>query len=165
VGGPLPNAVPEAFLVNIRFVHLPRITLMTENVSTSSGTQGLEALALGTSMTVKDLSKSTSWYSDVLGFEIDQKYERDGQVRAVALKAGAVRILINQDDGAKGWDRIKGQGLTLMLTTSQNIDEVANRIKAAGGTLDQEPADMPWGARVFTIFDPDGYKFVVSTPR
>lgn len=125
----------------------------------------MEALALGISVTVKDLQASLAWYTDIVGFSVEQKHERDGQVRAIALKAGAVRILINQEDGAKGWDRVKGQGLSLMLTVSQNIDEVANRIKAAGGTLASEPADMPWGARVFRLTDLDGYNWVVSTPR
>ncbi|MBC8087462.1 MAG: VOC family protein [Phycisphaerae bacterium] len=135
------------------------------DVATSGHAAGFEAIALGTSLTVKDLQKSLTWYSEVFGFAIDQKYERDGQLRGAALNAGGVRILLNQDDGAKGWDRVKGQGLSFMFSTSQSIDEVANRIKAAGGTLDSEPADMPWGARVFGLSDPDGYKFAVSTPR
>jgi uncharacterized glyoxalase superfamily protein PhnB len=141
---------------------------MNENASgatVQAEAQGFEAMALGTSMTVNDLQKSLTWYTDVFGFTIDQKYERDGKLAGVALKAGAVRILINQDDGAKGVERVKGQGLSLMFTTSQNIDAVANRIKAAGGALDMEPADMPWGARIFRLTDPDGFKFVVSTPR
>lgn len=137
--------------------------IASENASATAA-HGLEALALGISMTVNNLEASLAWY-EILGFSVDQKHERDGQVRAIALKAGAVRILINQEDGAKGWDRVKGQGLSLMLTTAQNIDDVANRIKAAGGTLGTEPADMPWGARVFRMTDPDGYNWVVSTPR
>jgi hypothetical protein len=30
-----------------------------------------------------------------------------------------VRILLNQDDGAKGFDRVKGEGFSLMFTTAQ----------------------------------------------
>ena len=50
-----------------------------------------------------------------------------------------------------------------MFTTAQSIDAVANGIKQRGGTLATEPADMPWGARVFRLVDPDGYKLVIST--
>jgi uncharacterized glyoxalase superfamily protein PhnB len=123
------------------------------------------ASLLSASLTVKDLGKSLAWYHDVLGFTIDRKIEREGKLRAVALKAGVVRISINQDDGAKGWDRIKGVGFSLQITTDQNIDETANRIKKLGGTLDSEPADMPWGARLFRLKDPDGFKLVISSPR
>jgi uncharacterized glyoxalase superfamily protein PhnB len=127
--------------------------------------ESLRGRALMASLTAKDLDASLAWYTNVLGFTIDQKYERDGKVFGVALKAGAVRILLNQDDGAKGWDRVKGEGFALQITTVQNIDEVAKRIKDNGGTLESEPADMPWGARVFRVRDPDGFKLSISTPR
>ena len=47
----------------------------------------------------------------------------------------------------------------------QNIDELATRIKASGGVLEAEPVDTPWGARVFRLRDPDGFKFVISSGR
>ena len=127
--------------------------------------ESFHATVLSASLTVKDLGKSLAWYHDVLGFTIDRKIEREGKLRAVALKAGVVRISINQDDGAKGWDRVKGVGFSLQIPTDQNIDEIANRIKKLGGTLDSEPADMPWGARLFRLKDPDGFKLVISSPR
>lgn len=133
--------------------------------SAAKQSASFHANTLSASLTVKDLAKSLSWYQDVLGFTIDRKIERDGKLRAVALTAGVVRISINQDDGAKGWDRIKGLGFSLMMTTDQNIDEFANRIKMHGGTLESEPADMPWGARLFRLKDPDGFKLVISSPR
>src|SRR3954467_7252918 len=100
--------------------------------------------ALSASLTVNDLQKSLTWYRDVAGFTVDQQYEREGKVMAVALKAGDVRILIGQDNGAKGWDRVKGEGFSLMITTVQDIDQLAARVKERGGTLESEPADMPW---------------------
>jgi uncharacterized glyoxalase superfamily protein PhnB len=123
------------------------------------------ARTLSASLTVKDLQKSLAWYQDVVGFTIDQKHEREGKLMGVSLKAGDVRILIGQDDGAKGWDRVKGEGFSLQITTAQNIDEVAQRIKQRGGKLATEPTDMPWGARVFRLQDPDGFKLVISSER
>ena len=52
-----------------------------------------------------------------------------------------MRILLGQDDGAKGWDRQKGQGISIQFTTVQSVDEIAQRIKDAGGSLDTEPVD------------------------
>ena len=143
---------------------------MTTNSPTpAASAQGefvsLQGSMISISLTVKDLTKSLAWYQDVVGFVIDRKMERDGKLRGVALKAGNVRVTINQDDGAKGWDRITGLGFSLMITTEQNIDAIANHIKKQGGTLESEPADMPWGARVFRLKDPDGFKLVISSPR
>ena len=118
---------------------------------------------LSASLTVKDLSKSLAWYHEVVGFAIDRKHEREGKLRAVSLSAGDVGILIGQDDGAKGWDRVKGEGFSLQITTDQNVDEMAKRIKELGGTVELEPVDMPWGARVFRLRDPDGFKLTISS--
>jgi uncharacterized glyoxalase superfamily protein PhnB len=126
---------------------------------------GLQARTMTLSLTVKDLQKSLTWYQDVLGFAIDRKIEREGKLRGVALTSGSVRISINQDDGAKGWTRVKGEGFSIQFITEQSIDEMANRAKSHGVTLDTEPADMPWGSRVFRLKDPDGYKLAVSSPR
>jgi uncharacterized glyoxalase superfamily protein PhnB len=54
--------------------------------------------------------------------------------------------------------------MSLQLTTAQNIDELARRVRERGGTLDTEPADV-WGARVFRLRDPDGFKLVISSER
>ncbi len=123
----------------------------------------LHGRTLSVTLTVKDLEKSLSWYRDVMGFAVDRRHERDGKLLAVSLKAGDVQILIGQDDGAKGWDRIKGEGFSLRITTVQNIDELAQRIKELGGTLLSEPADMPWGVRFFRLQDPDGFKLTISS--
>ena len=127
--------------------------------------ESFRARSLSLSLTVKDLKASVAWYRDVVGFTVDQEYERDGKLRSVALKAGDVRILLNQDDGAKGWDRKKGEGFSFQFTTVQDVDAIARRIEDRGGKLETEPADMPWGTRAFRIRDPDGYRFSISSPR
>lgn len=127
--------------------------------------QSFVADALTASLTTKDVEKSLAWYRDVFGLTVDQRHERDGKLAAVSLKAGEIRILIGQDDGAKGWERVKGEGFSLQFTTTQNIDEVAAGIRNRGGTLASEPTDMPWGVRLFRIQDPDGYKISISSPR
>ncbi|MEQ1856189.1 MAG: VOC family protein [Longimicrobiales bacterium] len=120
---------------------------------------------LSASLTVKDLHASLDWYRNVLGFTVDQRHERDGKLVAVSLKAGNVRMLLGEDDGAKGWDRVKGEGFSLMITTAQDITQLARDIQSRGGTLDSEPADMPWGARVFRLRDPDGFRLTISSER
>lgn len=119
--------------------------------------------ALSASFTATDLQKSLAWYRDVVGFTVQQEHERDGKVVAVSLVAGGVRLVLGQDDGAKGWDRSKGEGFSLMITTAQDVDELAAGIKARGGTLDSEPADMSWGPRVFRLRDPDGFRIAISS--
>jgi len=133
------------------------------NESTSHD-NSLEVQSLSASMTVKDVEKSAEWYSKSLGFAVADRREREGRVFAIALTAGAVRILLNQDDGAKGFDRVKGQGISLYLTIHQDIDALAARAQANGVTLLVGPADMPWGVRMISLHDPDGFKLVFAKP-
>ena len=125
----------------------------------------LNGRGLWASLTVNDLQKSLAWYTEVLGFSVDRRHERDGTLRAVSLRAGEVRILLGQDDGAKGLNRVKGEGFSLQIVTSQDLDALAARVKARGGVLDTEPTDTPFGARIFRLRDPDGFKLTISTQQ
>lgn len=124
-----------------------------------------DARELAASLTVKDLQAGLGWYRDVVGFTVEREHAREGKLLAVSPRAGAVRILIGQDDGAKGLAREKGEGFSLMITTSRDADELARRIRERGGTLEMEPADTPWGARVFRVRDPDGSRFAISSEK
>jgi uncharacterized glyoxalase superfamily protein PhnB len=122
------------------------------------------ATGLSASLTVDDLAASTAWYRDVLGFTVEREFERDGTPFAARLRAGSVAMLLTQDNGAKGAGRAKGEGFSLQLTTTQDIDALAARAKSHGVTLDTEPTDA-WGARVFRLRDPDGFRLVISSER
>jgi uncharacterized glyoxalase superfamily protein PhnB len=130
---------------------------MTELSATPEQFRGTTSV----SITVKDIYKSADWYQRVVGFGVERTAEREGRLSLVALKAGDARLSLNQDNGAKGWDRIKGLGFSINIWTTDDIDAIANRIKASGGTLDSEPVDAPWGARYFRLTDPDGFKLAI----
>jgi uncharacterized glyoxalase superfamily protein PhnB len=117
------------------------------------------------SLTVNDLHKSLAWYRDVLGFVPGERWEHDGKLLGVEMSAGAVTFMIGQDDWKKGRDRVKGVGVRFYCSTGQDIDRLAARIKANGGTLAQEPTDQPWGSRDLSIDDPDGYKITIANER
>lgn len=127
--------------------------------------ESVVGLSLMTSLTVTDLQKSLAWYRDIVGFAVDREHEREGKVQAISLRSGDVRVVIGQDDGAKGFDRKKGEAISLMITTNQDVDGLAGAIKARGGVLLAEPTSMPWGARVFRLKDPDGFIWAISSER
>jgi uncharacterized glyoxalase superfamily protein PhnB len=116
------------------------------------------------SLTVNDIAASLAWYRDVLGFIVTQEMQDDGKLMGAMLKAGAVELLLAQDDFAKGRDRQKGVGLRLFGVTGQDIDQLAEAITSRGGVLAQPPKDQPWGTRDFAIIDPDGFKISISAP-
>lgn len=112
--------------------------------------------------TANDLERSMAWYRDVLGFKIDERWERDGKLMGVSLRAGDVTFMIAQDDWKMGRDRRKGEGFRIYCGTRQDVDALAAGIRARGGSLDSEPADQPWGSRDFSLTDPDGFKITIG---
>ncbi len=136
---------------------------LSEQATTRAQPESFRGRAMSASLTANDLHKSLAWWRDVVGFTVQEEHMRDGKLGAVSLVAGGVRLIVGQDDGAKGWDRAKGEGFSLYITTAQDVDEVAAAIKSRGGSLDQEPTDMPWGARAFRLTDPDGFKLTISS--
>ncbi|UCC26705.1 MAG: VOC family protein [Gemmatimonadales bacterium] len=115
-------------------------------------------------LTVGDMAESLRWYCDVVGFFRKETWEHEGRIVGAELVAGSHRILLMQDDWAKGRDRPKGVGMRLHLETSQDIDDIADAIRDRGGTLASEPEDKPWGTRSFDLTDPDGFNLTISAP-
>ena len=136
---------------------------MSDTATPRADHQPLDAHDLGASLTVRDLDHSLAWYTGALGFTLDRKHEREGRLVAISLKAGSVRVLLTQDDGAKGPDRAKGEGFSLQLSTHQDAEVLAARARGAGAVLDTEPTDMPWGPRIFRVRDPDGFRWTISS--
>ena len=132
----------------------------------TDATAAINATNLGCSITCKDVQASIRFYREAIGFAVAFTFEHEGKVAGAVVTAGDCRIVLNQDDGKMGWDRVKGQGFYLQINVAgaADVDAAAARIKAAGGTLIDEPADRPWGARMFQFKDPDGFKLGVSTP-
>ncbi|MEQ1693644.1 MAG: VOC family protein [Gemmatimonas sp.] len=131
----------------------------------TDSTAAINATNLGASITCKDLEASIRFYRDAIGFAVPQTFEHEGKVVGAIVAAGDCRFVLNQDDGKLGWDRVKGQGFYLQINvvSPADVDATAARIKAAGGALLDEPADRPWGARMFQFKDLDGFKLGVST--
>ena len=136
---------------------------MSDGSAERAQPESFRGRGLSVSLSCDDLQKSLAWYRDVMGFHAAQEFPGpDGALRAVRLVAGDVRLMIGQDDGAKGGNRKKGVGFSLHITTAQDIDELAARIKESGGELEDEPMDAPWGPRIFRIRDPDGVLLTIS---
>ncbi len=121
----------------------------------------LKATGIAPGFTVNDLQRSIRFYEG-LGFEIEERWESEGVLQGVMLKAGDARIGLSQDDWKKGRNRVKGVGMRLWIGTAQDVDRLAAQARSAGITLDAEPYETSWGSRVFDVTDPDGFKLTIS---
>lgn len=127
--------------------------------------KGLTLVSAGPSFTVDDIERSLVWYRDVMGFAVGKRWEEKGELLGVELGAGRVVFMISQDDWNKGRHRVKGAGFRIFCETDQDVDRLAEGIKARGGSLEHEPRDEEWGARAFSVRDPDGFRITISKDR
>ena len=122
--------------------------------------EALQISAIVPNFTVDDLQKSIAFY-EALGFTVNERWEENGKLLGVMLRAGKSEIGLSQDDWKKGRDRKKGLGMRLSLSTTQNVDEIAVRAKGAGIQLKSEPHDTEWKSRAFEVTDPSGFLLTV----
>ena len=115
------------------------------------------------SLTVNDLARSIAFYEGALGFIVGERWADGDVLRGVMLKAGGCELGLSQDDWKLGKDRKKGEGFRIWCDTSQDLDAIAARVKAAGFSLAEEPADhTAWGERSFSLDDPDGFHITIA---
>lgn len=122
----------------------------------------LQAKTMSPNLTVNDLQASIRFF-EALGFTVGERWEHEGTLVGVMMRAGDLEIGIGQDDWKKGRDRQKGVGMRLYITTTQKIDQIAQRAREAGVRLDTEPHDTEWGSRAFEVTEPSGFKITIAS--
>ncbi len=134
-------------------------------------------------MTERDASPSQRlfpflWVDDVGGYlrfletafgfstRLHDKDPKDPEhEHAEASLAGAV-VMISH--AAKKWGTCAPRALpALSHAVYSHVDDAdahCRRARAAGATIEAEPADMPWGHRMYTAVDPEGHKWFFAAP-
>jgi predicted enzyme related to lactoylglutathione lyase len=109
------------------------------------------------SLQVRNLAASRTFYTEVLGLSVDERFDTadfvlfDTNSIPFALSAASV----NLDEAPQpGW------GVTLWIDCD-HVDELHERMQAAGATIIRPPFDSPFG-RAFIMADPDGYRITVN---
>jgi uncharacterized glyoxalase superfamily protein PhnB len=123
----------------------------------------LQAKTMMPTLTVDDIQKSITFFEG-LGFGVEQRWEENGVLGGVMLRAGTVQLGLSQDDWKKGRDRKKGIGMRIYLETTQDIDALAARAKKAGIKLDTDAHDTGEGTRAFDATEPSGFLVTISSP-
>lgn len=114
------------------------------------------------SLTVNNLQQSLDFFGG-LGFDVEDRWEENGQLLGAMLKAGEARLGLSQDDGKKGTNRVKGIGMRIYIEANDDIDQVAAKAKSSGIVLTREPHDTEWGTRAFEVTEPSGFLLTIGS--
>jgi lactoylglutathione lyase len=107
-----------------------------------------------------DIDRSLRFYGDLLGGVVSYTFPgADAEPVYVGVKIGESYIGI-------GLERAVNAGalpraISLWVYTD-DCDALVERLRAAGITISEEPADQPWGERIARVLDPDGNEVIIG---
>src|SRR5262245_58865788 len=115
----------------------------------------MEPLFLGlrhVALNVRDVRKSVDFYCKVLGLKIEWEPDADN----VYLTSGQDNLAIHKlPAGSEPGDVQIVHHIGFIVKTPANVDEWAERLRAFGVSLVQEPKTHRDGARSIYFYDPD----------
>ena len=100
---------------------------------------------------VADMQRSLGFYRDLLGFELRYAFPsaEDPKFASLSIDGGKLGLGVG--------DKPVESGSTSIWLYTDDVDEAVSDLQGAGVPVVAEPADQPWGERVASVADPDGY--------
>jgi len=105
-------------------------------------------------LTVPDLPAALAFYRDLLGFGLAYRFPAEGDPAFVTLR------LHDSEIGLGAGDAAPAPGSALCVY-ADDCDAAAEKLRAAGTPVVEEPADMPWGERAARVTDPAGHQVLI----
>ena len=119
-------------------------------------------------LVVREPAKSLAFYQAAFGFEPGDVMTDDAQTitHADLRLQGTVILMLSPEypDGSRLAPITSGaKPSSLFYVYVPDVDSLFQQAKAGGATVLAEPADMPWGDRLTTLADLDGYHWNFAT--
>lgn len=110
-------------------------------------------------LAVQDLAKSTRFYIEVLGFQLDPVDAKGWSF----LSMDSFKLMLGEcaDEIAATETGNHSWFVRLMI---EGLDEYHREISSRGAEVIAEPADKRWGLREFVIRTPDGHRIMFAEP-
>jgi lactoylglutathione lyase len=111
-------------------------------------------------LSTPDMGRALAFYRGLLGGTVGYQFPGpDGTPAYVGLDFGASHLGIGLDPAPAGGS--PSRPISLWVYTA-DCDAAVERLRAAGMTITEEPADQPWGERVARAHDPDANEVIIG---
>jgi lactoylglutathione lyase len=112
-------------------------------------------------LSTSDLARAIQFYRDLLGGTVTYEFPGpDGEPAYVGLSVGTSHVGIGLEPAV---DHAPGRRAISLWVYADDCDAAIERLRHAGVTIVEEPADQPWGERVARVLDPDGNEVIVGS--
>jgi catechol 2,3-dioxygenase-like lactoylglutathione lyase family enzyme len=106
-----------------------------------------------------DLESSIRFYTDKLGFTVDFRYEDF----YAGIRSGAYAIHLKESDCPDpSVASVREAGHFHLYLGTEDVDALAEHLRAKGVVLIREPADTPWNTRELVVEDDQGHTIYVG---
>jgi lactoylglutathione lyase len=105
-------------------------------------------------LTVPDLPATVAFYRDLLGFRPAYQFPPDGEPQFVTLRLATGELALAAGDAGPA-------AAYTLCVYADDCDAAVEKLRAAGTTIVEEPADMPWGERTARVTDPAGNAILI----
>ena len=120
-------------------------------------------------LTVKDLNKSTEFYTKVLDFKEGKKFEYAERGMTIQfLNTGGVQLELfgHSKEVSEAEKKPLQTGVAHIAFEVENLNETYEKLKARGVEFEREPRVAMMGQRIVFLKDPDGNRLeLVEWPR
>jgi lactoylglutathione lyase len=100
---------------------------------------------------VSDLQRALGFYRDLLGFEVIYCFPSEREPVFVSLSIDGGKLALGATE-----EPVQSASTAIWLY-ADDVDDAVTRLREAGVRVIAEPADQPWGERVASVADPDGF--------
>jgi catechol 2,3-dioxygenase-like lactoylglutathione lyase family enzyme len=106
-----------------------------------------------------DIESSIRFYTEKLGFTVDFRYEDF----YAGIRSGAHAIHLKESDCPDpSVEFVRAAGHFHLYLQTDDVDAVAQHLRAQGVVLIREPADTPWNTRELVLEDDQGHTIYVG---
>jgi uncharacterized glyoxalase superfamily protein PhnB len=121
-------------------------------------------------MRYRDARSAIAWLTKAFGFEEQEVYAGEGdEIAHAQLRFGNDIFMTGsaRDDvyNFKTPQQLDGAYTHIICGYAADADAHCARARAAGAEIMEEPADKPYGARIYVARDPEGYVWSFGTYR
>lgn len=111
-----------------------------------------------------DADAGIRWLKDVLGCTCGHDHrDENGSVAHAELNFGGATIMLSSAGVGREPFRSLRPGGRLIYCALDTVDELYERVRAAGGDIAMELTDTSYGSRDFTARDPEGNLWAFGT--
>ena len=112
---------------------------------------------------VRDVNVAVRWYASKLGFTpVHINADESGEANYAIVRLGDVEIHLLQNGFEGEPVRSPAEAMFTIRGSVDDLDDLCKRCVESGLVFLRELADQPWGARDFTVLDPDGNRIWIA---